>query len=243
MKGKTTDVPAPLLIGTISDAAALRRYASQPRRARVADLVELRLDRVAAGQRHTCLTTCARLEATGTPVLLTVRLAAEGGGWRSPEKPRRSLFEQALPFVSWIDVELRSPLAAELARAAHAAGKRVVISHHDFTATPTLAALKRIAAAARERGADVVKIATTIRSAADHEPLLALLGGRRDGSLCIIGMGDLGRSLRTYAPTVGSAFAYSYVDTPAAPGQLDVAAMAARLRVDCPAFARRHRPR
>lgn len=59
-----------------------------------------------------------------------------------------------------------------------------------------------------------------VNDLADHDALLALLGEHRDGTLCVIGMGALGISLRAYAPTVGSVLAYAYLDRPSAPGQL-----------------------
>ncbi len=235
-------IEAPLLVGTACGLEALVEVAGKPEILRMLDIVEARLDAMAETALDRCIDACRDIEAAGTATLATIRIAAEGGGWRGTEAARRALFDRAISACAWIDVEAASPIAPEVAAAAHSAGRRAVVSHHDFGGTPALETMIDVVEKAFSLGADVAKVATTVTSLDDHDTLLALLRKYRDGrDLCIsvIGMGPLGLSLRVYLPAVGSAFAYSYLDRPAAPGQLSCAQMFDLLRLQVPAFDRR----
>jgi 3-dehydroquinate dehydratase-1 len=257
MSARESSSPVPLVVGTISSAAFLDQYAGAEPRSRQADLVEARLD-LCAGSASSAgpavegasvpswssllassLAACARLEATGAPVLVTIRLQSEGGKWLGRDEDRLPLFERALGVASWIDVETASPLADQLVPRAHRRHKKVVLSHHDFRQTPPLAELQRIIAQARDKGADVVKLAVTVNTPEDREVLLQLLRERTDDRLCLIGMGADAAALRVLFPTLGSVFAYAYLDQSAAPGQLSVPTMVDRLTADCPAYRER----
>jgi 3-dehydroquinate dehydratase-1 len=234
----------PLVVGTISSAEFLAQHAATAPEARVADLVEARLDlfegRDGPGAVDAWLNACARLQATGTPVVVTLRLAGEGGRWSGRDEDRLPLLERAIRVVSWIDVEAASPLAAEVVRRAHAAGRRVVLSHHDFQMTPALEDLRRIVADARAAGADVAKVAVMVNGPEDRDRVFQLLDERADDRLCVIGMGADAASLRVSLAAAGSIFAYAYLDRPAAPGQLSVAELADRLRAASPGYRAHH---
>ena len=189
------------------------------------------------------LASCARLEQTGMPVLATIRLIPDGGRWVE-DVTRLPWFDQALAVVSWVDIEIESALAGEIVRLARARGKRVIISHHDFAGTPDLAVLTALTDRARAAGADIVKVATAVDSLEAHDRLIDLLRAQRaspGAPLAVIGMGPIGTSLRTYLPSVGSSLTYGYLDSVAAPGQIDARDLVRRLIVDCPAYADRRR--
>lgn len=160
---------------------------------------------------------------SGLPTLATVRHAREGGAWTGPEKERLALYRLLLPLVDGIDVELSSgETLATLAQDAHAAGKVLVVSHHDFEATPPLAALRDVAERAAQAGADVVKIATRTDSDADVEILSQLLAERPAPHMVVIGMGENGAPTRLLFPGQGSLFTFAAKgDRASAPGQLD----------------------
>src|SRR5688500_11567130 len=115
----TSLVDSPQVIGTISPQGLLA-LARQTVAERAVDLVEARLDLAvgAAGAPNSpsppsnpelpdlraFLTVCQELEQTGTPVLATIRLTADGGRW-PVDGPRLTWFEQALELVSWVDIE------------------------------------------------------------------------------------------------------------------------------------------
>jgi 3-dehydroquinate dehydratase type I len=233
---------APLLVGVVDSAEALARCAGGGLAAGV-DLVEARVDLFddPAGTRAAWLDACARVEAAGVPVLVTIRLAAEGGRWAAPDLERLPLFRAAVDVASWVDVEAQSAIAADVTALAHARGRTAVVSHHDFARTPALAELARIAAACRAAGADVVKVATLVAGAEDRAALFALLA-QASGTLCVIGMGAESEELRVALPAQGSMLAYGFLERPTAPGQTSAAALDARLRAAVPAYAERRRP-
>jgi len=78
-------LPAPALVGVVSAPEAVARVAAGEPSARAFDLLEVRVDLFDAPTFDACADACARVEATGTPVLVTIRLAAQGGRWARPD--------------------------------------------------------------------------------------------------------------------------------------------------------------
>jgi 3-dehydroquinate dehydratase-1 len=232
------DLPAPALVGVVSTPEAVARFAVAAPEARVVDLLEVRVDLFDAPALDASAEACARVEATGTPVLVTIRLAAQGGRWARPDAERLALYRAATACASWLDVEGDSPIARDVVAVAHAAGRRVIVSHHDFARTPARAALDRFVASAFAMGADVAKLATFVATDEDRDALLALAAAHA-GRACVIGMGARSSELRIDLPARGSRLAYGYVDAPTAPGQLSVGEMDQRLRAAVPAYAAR----
>ncbi|MES1171674.1 MAG: type I 3-dehydroquinate dehydratase, partial [Bacteroidota bacterium] len=223
--------------------------AALPLGQRSCDLVEARLDLAAPAGGAGALpdlqpffAPMRLLEASGSPVLATIRLVADGGRWTS-DAERLPWFQQAALVASWVDIEVESAIAAAVVSLARAAGRRVIVSHHDFGGTPTDAALDRLVERAWAAGGDVVKIATRVETAVDHDRLIDLLRRWRDRpgvALALVGMGPIGTPLRSYLPCVGSRLTYGYLDAVAAPGQLHAGELTRRLRADCPPYAQAH---
>jgi 3-dehydroquinate dehydratase I len=236
--------PAPALVGVASAPDALARFAETAPATRVVDLVEARIDLYDPQTLAASADACARLEATGTPVLVTIRLASEGGRWARPDAERLPLFREAVAFASFIDVEAASSIARDVAALARAAGRTTVVSHHDFARTPRPTELERIVAGCFAVGADVAKIATLVATDDDRDALLAL-AARHAGRACVIGMGAASPDfdLRAELAAHGSRLAYGYLDAPTAPGQTSAAQMDARLRAAVPAYAARRAAR
>lgn len=242
---------SPLVVGTVRPQG-LAALAASPAEERAPDLIEARFDLareagdVAAPDGLPDLepyfSSCRQLEETGSPVLATIRLIADGGRW-PVDAERLSWFEQALSAgaCSWIDIEVESEIAPEVVRRAHDLGRRVIVSHHDFNRTPAVADLEAIIDRARAQGADVVKIATRVEGLEDHDRLIDLLRLRRGEALAIIGMGAFGTPLRSYLPAVGSRLTYGYLDEHAAPGQLPARELVERLLLDCPRYLEHRR--
>jgi 3-dehydroquinate dehydratase I len=242
---KTTslaDLPAPTLVGVVRQAEAVARFAASAPGARVADLLEVRVDLFDEPTFDACAEACARVEATGTPVLVTIRLAAQGGRWTRPDAERLPLYHAAARVASWLDVEGQSLIAHDVVAAAHAAGRRVIVSHHDFARTPLYAELENFVASALADGADIAKLATLVATDADRDALHAVLA-RHPSRTCVIGMGTRSSELRVDLPARGSRLAYAYLDTPTAPGQLSVVEMDGLLRAASPAYAARRAER
>lgn len=228
---------APLVVGT-SRPEGLEPLAALPANERVADIIEARLDLALDLDLQRFHPACMRLAETGTPVLATIRLVADGGRW-TDDSGRLPLYQAAMSggACAWVDIEVDSAIAGDVVASARQAGCRVVVSHHDFTATAGADALDAIVARAQRLGAHIVKIATRVDTLEDHDTLLELLRRRRGQPISVIGMGAEGRSLRGYLPVVGSRLAYGFMDAAVAPGQLSATELVRRLTADCPAYA------
>lgn len=208
---------APRIAVPLRDAAP--RPAADALRAAGADIVELRIDEF-EDQRPGNIAAHAAAYP-GIPVIATIRLAAEGGGWTGPPEDRAPLFRAALPHAAALDVELQSGTALEeAAQAARAAGARLIVSHHDFEKTPPEEELRGIVTRARAAGADLVKIAARCASRDDIHVLARLLLGHPGVPMIVIGMGAESRLTRICFPALGSRLTFAAWDRPSAPGQL-----------------------
>ena len=198
------------------------------------DLVEIRLDSLQ--ENFDWLQMGREIEATGWPLILTARLKIEGGNWKKPDSERREIFFRALENFSAVDVELQSEIAGEVCAEAKRLEKIAIVSHHDFSKTPTLDELKQIAARAEKLGT-VVKIATMIHSDADVKILEALLAEKIAAPLCVIGMGAVAAETRVSFAMRGSCLTYGFLDgQPSAPGQLSAAELVKQLRAASPEY-------
>ncbi|MBU3665686.1 MAG: type I 3-dehydroquinate dehydratase [Chthoniobacterales bacterium] len=215
---------APLVVATVHTPRGLRQAArSVPKGI---DLVEIRLDCLA---RHSEIVSEFG-PLIRCPLLFTARHPREGGASGVPAGHRRFVLEQFLPLASAVDVELRSvPDMRDTTSAVRRAGKTLVLSFHDFGRTPPLADLRAKVASARRAGADVVKIASTLRSARDLATLLLLQTSHPQIGLATMGMGPLGRVSRLVLAAAGSHLNYGYLDRAQVEGQWEAPVLAARL--------------
>jgi 3-dehydroquinate dehydratase/shikimate dehydrogenase len=173
------------------------------------------------------------LRAKTRPLLFTCRPLSEGGRWPDAEADRRrlTLLEAVKRGYDYVDVELNSGFLDVMFEKS---GSGLVVSFHDFEATPEdLEGLyDRMLAA----GADIVKIAVTPRSVADVGRLLAFAAGtaRRGGKPVVpVAMGPLGLITRVTAGRYGAPFTFACAaaGAEAAPGQIPAALMADLYRV------------
>ena len=233
----------PFIVGVADRIEALGACATLAPDARPFDLVEARVD-LFTGQRldDTGLEACARLEASGTPVLVTIRSESQGGRFAAGDVERLAGFRAALAVASWADVEDDAGIIDDVTALVRArpAGQ-LIVSHHDFAATPPLDLLldfvDRCHAAAP--GA-VAKVATAAKSADDQAALRALLA-RRPERTAVIGMGAADDGLRVELAAAGSLLAYGFIAGATAPGQISAEALHARLLIASPRYAARQR--
>lgn len=158
------------------------------------------------------------------PILLTIRSSAEGGAWKGRDAERLELYRALLPLVDAIDVELAAPIRPAVVKAARAAGRPVILSHHDFGRTPPDTRLDRVVGRGLAAGADIVKIAAHLRNDGDGARLAALFARHPERPLVVIGMGEHGSKTRIFFPALGSRFTFASLDRSTAPGQLDLEA-------------------
>jgi 3-dehydroquinate dehydratase-1 len=223
--GNLTIGDVPRVIGTISSFDSLQRFARSSERP--CDIAEIRLDEIGVDMEWAA--EAQRIEDSGTPVILTLRSATEGGKSTLSNQERLALLERGLEYVSAVDVELKSGLASALAPLTARKQKGLLVSFHHFERTPLYAELAEIIRDAATE-ASVVKVSTMVRSADDTSILRRLLEQDWDVPLCVIGMGSLGTATRTDFPRAGSCLTYGYLDAPVAPGQLSARALADHLR-------------
>lgn len=173
----------------------------------------------------------ARLGAI--PLLVTVRTSVEGGAVEISDADLTTLLialvegavdEDARPDA--VDVELArgTALAAVLPRARQH-GVAVVVSAHNFQATPSRDAMVAHLEAMAAAGGDVVKLAVTAQDPSDVLELLAATleaSQRLDRPVITMSMGPAGVVSRLAGEVFGSALTFGQVSAPSAPGQVEV---------------------
>ena len=213
---ETLPVVATRLVASIrADSEDELKRASLDRAGR-ADVVELRIDKIADPDLERVRDIGRRV---GKPLLLTCRSAREGGAFSGTESERLAILERAgtLGF-EYLDVEIDA-LSVPLPRRSET---KLVLSHHDFKAIPPDVDLK--VARALELGADVVKIAARV-SSLEGSLRLARAGerARKAGKAYVpVPLGPAGTSGRILASRLGAFFSYAPLAAAkaTAPGQI-----------------------
>ena len=217
----------PLVVGTLTSRRSLPSACGgvdYP-----CDMVEIRLDLIGADTPG-WLEECRSIEAAGVPVLVTLRLACEGGLWQNSDEDRIPLLASALQVVSCVDVEYHSPIRESLCALARQLGKPVIVSYHHFTMTPPIGELDDLVRHMGETPGVIPKISTMIQGRRDIAALKELLSKHQGRPICVIGMGPDASETRIEFPALGSCLTYGYLDSPSAPGQLPAAVLRERLR-------------
>jgi 3-dehydroquinate dehydratase-1 len=206
----------PVVLGTITTASGLRFLAQAKL---PADVVEVRVDALLAAKVPAEKIEMA-LRKKKHPVLLTLRIPAEGGhrAWKVAE--RRALYLQLLPNVEAIDVELATakamqPVIAEARRTR----KTVIFSAHAIEKPASPEQIARWIAQFDHQPTMILKIATRIKSWRDLQQLAALLINHPDRPLAVMGLGPYAAQSRSVLTALGSRLVYGYLDKAAAPGQ------------------------
>ena len=167
-----------------------------------ADLVELRLDSVGD------VSVAGALAGRRLPVIVTCRPTWEGGRFSGSEEARQLILREALARgAEYVDVEWKANFTDLIAETA---GRRLVLSMHDFEGVPD--DLTARAQAMRATGAEIVKLAVKTTRLSDCLPLLDL-GAQigRDG-VVLVGMGECGLVTRVLARRFGSRWTYAGLD-------------------------------
>ena len=143
--------------------------------------------------------------------------------------------------AEYIDTELEYPddLQLRLRNRARSAGTKLIVSWHNFSATPPLKQLLEVYRSCAEKGADVVKIVTTANSLIDATRTMRLYRSvarlpRKRGNrppLAAFAMGSAGKFTRYLSLKIGSPLSYTYPDgaKATAPGQYSESQLAALL--------------
>lgn len=163
----------------------------------VATLAEYRLDLMAD------FDLVRLLQYSPLPAIITCRPSSEGGGFRGPERERRSLLREAIALgAPFVDVEAGAlPDLALVPRRR----TRLIGSHHDFAGM--LGDWASDGLRLRASGADIVKLVGTASHPNDVLPAVSWLAGLK-ARLPGIGivMGENGIASRLLAPRFPAAF-------------------------------------
>lgn len=201
------------------------------------DLVEWRADYYeAAGDVEAVLSTGRKLRHVlgNTPLLFTFRTAGEGGNTPYSKKDYITLNRSAVRegFPDLIDVELFTgdDAVRQLIGVAHDCGVQVIVSNHDFQATPSKDEIVSRLIHMQELGADIPKIAVMPQS---EEDVLTLLAATVEMKLhhsstpvITMSMSATGMISRLSGECFGSALTFGAVGKTSAPGQIPVKELA-----------------
>lgn len=200
------------MIGTLHEPKGLRLASSgKPSRLAGVDVLEARLDHLVG---------LTLPKSWPLPVIATARHPAEGGAGSLSPSQRRNLLGDSLEWADAIDVELRSASAlSPVIAGAHQHGATVILSHHDFRTTPGMASLKTLAKKAADQGADLFKVAVTLRTPGDLSRLIEFQSSSTPVPVASMGMGPAGRFSRLVLAGFGSPLCYGWLGVPQVPGQ------------------------
>lgn len=165
-----------------------------------------------------------------TPLIFTVRSAREGGAAHALDEPAALRLTEKMAtstLFDFVDLELavnESALRAAI-ETARQAGTQVILSSHDFRATPPSVELLARLHRAKALGADVAKIAVMPADSADVLRLLEVTREARnelDLPIVAMAMGPLGVVSRAVGHLFGSSMTFASGLSASAPGQLPI---------------------
>ncbi|MDD4280797.1 MAG: type I 3-dehydroquinate dehydratase [Candidatus Methanofastidiosa archaeon] len=159
------------------------------------------------------------------PVISTVRPVWEGGRSTVEDDEREAMLVKAMDAgCAAIDVELgtRQRIRGQLLRKARNASVLTILSHHDFSGTPSLPELEALLEEMARLQPDIVKIATLARTKGDGDIMARLMDARLDHDCALIAfcMGEAGIQSRIDALRLGAPFMYVSHGIATAPGQV-----------------------
>ncbi|NQT08936.1 type I 3-dehydroquinate dehydratase [Candidatus Bathyarchaeota archaeon] len=184
------------------------------------DLIEIRLDYMEDVGEMTGIR-----EATDLPLIATNRIREQRGLWEGPETKRiEALVSACEEGYEYVDVELTTGSIERIGDEVKALGAKLVVSHHDFDATPGIGELEGIMQRELDAGADICKIVGTARDHGDELTYLRFILENPDVNLVSFGMGEAGLMSRIFSPLFGGAYTYasSGAGDESIPGQLEI---------------------
>ena len=173
--------------------------------------------------------------ATTKPLIATNRCQEQGGNAKGTDTERLQLLKEAAETgFDYIDLELTSS-NNDYVETIQGNKCKVILSHHDFHATPSLEFMQKTCSSAQKNGADICKIIGTAQSYNDNVVYMRFL--KENPGHIAFAMGEHGVISRIIAPLLGAPFTYASQSTgrECAPGQLtseEMVSLYSLLRVD-----------
>lgn len=197
------------------------------------DLVEWRADFFRDATPDALVGAARRLRdlILDTPLIFTLRVRHEGGAQDQSQPLRSRLIDAVLRSgaVDVIDLELanEAQFLDPLMASARERGVRVLLAMHNFSETPSNAALLGRIREMESLGADIAKVAVMPQS---HDDVLRVFqvtsAAHREFPhlpLVTMAMGSMGVVSRVAGFLYGSAMAFAVGQTASAPGQIPIA--------------------
>lgn len=202
--------------------------------ARVADMVELRLDCLLPDELKRVDEIKPLLDEVKLPVVVTCRPKGQGGAMEVDLATRkRSWFGWPESSQVWRDMEL-DLVERQSIEPSSAKAKRLICSHHDLSETP--ANIDQIYEQLAATPARILKLATRANDVVDCLPLFRLLdrARREQREMIPIAMGPAGLATRILGPSRGAFLTFATPDqgNETAKGQLTVSELRNLYHVD-----------
>jgi 3-dehydroquinate dehydratase-1 len=147
-------------------------------------------------------------------------------GFYSDDERRVRLLEAICAGAAFVDVETESDedFRKTITEQAGLNNCKLIVSYHNFDATPSLSEMCRIVDTCKKQGAEVVKLVTAARNASDAARVLSLYDKYHDTNLIAFAMGEAGLITRVACIYLGAPYTYAAIsdDKPLANGQLSM---------------------
>ena len=165
--------------------------------------------------------------AVGCPIIVTCRVANEGGVGEWSDAERIAILESALEAgADAIDIEQATEGAGDLALRGRELGRPVILSSHNFASTPPTPRLLEILERQQAMGAAVVKLAVMPNDPRDVARTLNACYEARttflQTPLIAMSLGPLGAYSRVVGSLYGIDLTFAVVAEASAPGQLAI---------------------
>lgn len=209
---QTRSLPRICIALGLPDVATLLEHARREAQAGEAFL-EFRLDFLANPCKGAEAIASFLEEFPDCTILATCRRHQNHGKFNGSIEEQFSVLDSAVRNGAHaIDVEIETAEAAQERLAQFRGRTHVVVSYHNYEATPPV---DSIASRMLKVPADAYKIVTTARKPSDNIRVLAAAKGLPRQKMIVLAMGELGFPTRVLSPVFGGAFTY------AAPMQTD----------------------
>ncbi|MFH1375213.1 MAG: type I 3-dehydroquinate dehydratase [Patescibacteria group bacterium] len=168
------------------------------------------------------------IKAAKRPLIVNLKNKQEMGESRLGDKKRVQLLSLAAKAgVDFVDISLDLPVALVRELKKSCEKTKLIVSFHDFKATPRIEKLRKLSEKAFKAGADVVKLVGNANSWEDCTPIFQISWelAKAGKSFLTMGMGEFGEPTRVITPLIGGLGMFAPLDkkTATAPGQLTVA--------------------
>ncbi|MCP4156577.1 MAG: type I 3-dehydroquinate dehydratase [bacterium] len=145
----------------------------------------------------------------------------------SEEDRKKSLITAIEAGADFVDIEIEAGVEFKKDVIAVCRRKkcRVIISYHNYEATPGKDELESILDKCFDDGADIAKLACQVNVTSDSARILSLYDRGKDAKkeIVAVGMGEQGKITRAAAPLLGAPFTFASISAgrETAPGQID----------------------